>query len=599
MKTILVLLSLFCSCLYGQTPVAGGNVSGIWTSAGSPYNVSGSIMVAAGSTLVIQPGVTLNFTGHYKFLIKGTLVAVGAPGNFITFTAANATTGWYGLRIDAPAATQDSTLLKYCRIERGIANGTGDDKMGGGVFIKSFSKVSVNSCTITNNKADADGGGMYCENSNIILANNTISNNASASTSYNGGGGVKVKDCSLSIIGNKILNNTSEDVGAGINAVVTVTGIAVSIISNTISNNTVIGMAFGGGIYCAAQCTITNNRITGNSTPWNGGGLYCYFTSPLVSDNHFEGNSAGNGGAMNLFQGKPYVINNTIVNNSSQNSGGAIVTALVASGSPTFVNNVIANNSTGGDGGAVFTYSSSPVLINNTIVNNKAVKGGGLYCDYISNPKIKNCIFFGNAATTSGPQVHLQDEQSDPDFTFCDVDGGQAGFELNGNFFTGQYISCINQGPLFVAPSATTGTFSGSQSNDWSLQALSPCIDTGDPIGPYVAADILGNIRVINVIDIGAYESGSMPTGIAAQQRSQAGLILFPNPFTHSATLKFGQASAGVLQVYNAVGQLVQHYEIEQAEQVRIDRGELEAGIYFFKWNSADGSASTGKMIVD
>jgi len=84
MKKILHLAFFFTvlNCLvsiisFAQTAVTYGSVSGTWTLAGSPYLIQGNIMIPQDSTLVIQPGVTINFQGHYKIFALGRLIAVG------------------------------------------------------------------------------------------------------------------------------------------------------------------------------------------------------------------------------------------------------------------------------------------------------------------------------------------------------------------------------------------------------------------------------------------------------------------------------------------------------------------------------------------
>ena len=76
-----------------QTSIPGGNVYGTWTLAGSPYLVQASIMIPNDSTLIIEPGVTVNFQGTYKLLIMGQLLSMGTATDTITFTAPDTTNG--------------------------------------------------------------------------------------------------------------------------------------------------------------------------------------------------------------------------------------------------------------------------------------------------------------------------------------------------------------------------------------------------------------------------------------------------------------------------------------------------------------------------
>jgi len=142
-----------------HTDVAGGPVYGTWTLANSPYYIQGEITVPNDSTLTIEPGVQVEFQGHYKLNVQGRLIASGTETESIIFTVSD-TSGfsnnassegvWGGIRFDATPVTNDSSLLKYCVIEYAktfaIGPYTFDGPHGGGIFIKNYSKVRVEKC---------------------------------------------------------------------------------------------------------------------------------------------------------------------------------------------------------------------------------------------------------------------------------------------------------------------------------------------------------------------------------------------------------------------------------------------------------------------
>ena len=49
------------------------------------FDVSGNVFINAGDTLVIQPGVKVNFLGNFNFIVKGTLLALGRKDKQIYF----------------------------------------------------------------------------------------------------------------------------------------------------------------------------------------------------------------------------------------------------------------------------------------------------------------------------------------------------------------------------------------------------------------------------------------------------------------------------------------------------------------------------------
>ena len=102
--------------------------------------------------------------------------------------------------------------------------------------------------------------------------------------------------------------------------------------------------------------------------------------------------------------------------------------------------------------------------------------------------------------------MFLNNENCDPDFYNCDIIKDTATFELNGNFYLGNYESNIDANPLFIQPSNGSGIDYCGDSAHWSLQGTSPCINQGYPGLDYPATDFDGNMRIVDdIIDIGAF----------------------------------------------------------------------------------------------
>jgi hypothetical protein len=63
-----------------------GTIKGTMTT-GNTYTVNGDVTINATDTLLIQPGVKINITGPYNFIVKGKLLSLGTKENPIWFTS--------------------------------------------------------------------------------------------------------------------------------------------------------------------------------------------------------------------------------------------------------------------------------------------------------------------------------------------------------------------------------------------------------------------------------------------------------------------------------------------------------------------------------
>ncbi len=418
------LLSVSCLISYAQTDIPGGDVYGTWLKSNSPYHINGDITIPNDSTLTVEHGVRVEFTGLYKLDVQGTLLAEGLANDSIVFTVTdtsgfynNTHTGWQGIQFASTLSTNDSSRLVYCIIEYGksvsSSGPNGDpDKSGGGLYIWGFSKIYLYGIEVRFCRAYSLGGGIF------------ITNQAP--------------------------------------------GVNVTLLYSKIHHNALTGCCWGGGIYAQGDFNLIGSQLTENSSG-HGGGLY-------------------------MESGENLVVGSSVIsNNTAAGYGGGIY--LLDIDNAFFDNTLISNNSAINKGGGLYFESSNAFILNNTITNNFSTDaGGGIYSEINASysDTVMNTIVWGNVATNADSSV-----AGDVIVTYSDIERGYTG---EGN---------INSDPLFMVPSAGAGSEYSSLLADWSLQASSPCINSGNPELNYTETDLTGFPRVdclSDTIDMGAYE---------------------------------------------------------------------------------------------
>lgn len=576
-------LLLISAKLFAQTNIPNGTVSGTWTAAGSPYLVQGNIMIANGTTLTIQPGVTVSFQGSYRLLVSGRLIAAGTAADSIRFTAVDTTAGWLGIRFENTSSNNDSSFISFCNVQYGISGVN-----GGGIYVRNFSKLRITNSAVSNCWAvnGRGGGAIYIEGSNALISGNKIFRNHAIS-----GGGIFVNGGSPMITNNNILYNDNrqpppqigdpgsdpDSYGGGIllfgttNATVSNNTIsynsclyggglgqqsgAVLATNNVISYNEAVS---GGGIYSTDGGQYRNNTISFNTASLSGGGAYCEGFSNGFSNNSIIHNTASKAGGGFIFgPGTSVIFHNLIANNTltsppdnDLHGGGGVC----VNGGSTFVQmegNIIVNN-TGINGGGLFVYGGFESLGNNTIANNNAQKGGAIYCINATSLELLNSIIWGNTATVAGQQIFLSDDVSDPIIRYSDIMGGLPGIDVNGNFYTGLYEDNEDFDPLFTNPAAGSGHLFDGVTAGWALSTNSPAINAGKPDITYTAKDFAGNIRVVDGrIDMGAIED---QTTIPPTATVSGGGIVCPGATRPTVVFNFTLGTFPFTLVYSVNG---------------------------------------------
>jgi hypothetical protein len=261
------------------TIVPAGEVSGIWSKAGSPYTVTGDINVAKNRTLTIEPGVVVRFAGRFRLTVgyRATLQATGTPQDRIVFTAVDTQEGWFGIRFVNSAADD---VLKHCTLEyaRKPRSGAGgfENLYGGAILCHGSwdeepgtplpTSPTIDSCLLARNRASTGGAIMCYNGSRAIITNNTIVDNAADID----GGGIALYYSACTITNNVIARN---DALAG-GGIMTWMGVP-SIRNNTIMANRPSAMLLDSTTTqpSVSQAVTIENNIVWKNEIWMSEGL--------------------------------------------------------------------------------------------------------------------------------------------------------------------------------------------------------------------------------------------------------------------------------------------------------------------------------------
>jgi hypothetical protein len=267
----------------------------------------------------------------------------------------------------------------------------------------------------------------------------------------------------------------------------------------------------------------------------------------------------GTGGGLNLYQSSPILQNVNIYENNASKGGG------------------------------IYCYGSGPLVLNSTISDNTSSFGGGIYAGAGSDIEVVNTILWDNVPN----EIMIQGvyTANSAEIAYSDIEGGEEGVIISGNGTLNWLEGNIDENPLFM----------NSGDHPYALSDGSPCIDAGtqDTTGLNLPnSDILGNKRIwdgdgngIAVIDMGAYEFGSIQTGMdkIPVQGSNLMVSCYPNPFSGSITFDYEIQEYGTvtLTIFNQIGDEILVLVNEQLPKgnhlMNWNAERLPAGVYFLQ----------------
>ncbi len=296
------------------------------------------------------------------------------------------------------------------------------------------------------------------------------------SGSFAGYGGGIENAGTLTVTNSVIANNNADGDGGGIQNEHAGT--------LTITNSTITGNSGGdgGGIDNLGTLTINSSTITGNSAGEGGGIFNSEGSTATVTGSTIADNSAGSGGGIES-EGPLTIVNSTIAANLGTDSNDYVGAGIDENGGTfTAVNCTIASN----DGGGLHVGGGSTATLDNTIVaQNTDGTGGGAPADDISGPG--SASGSNNLIGTGGSGGLTNDINNNL------IGVANPGLDPNGLQWNG-------------GSTQTIALVTGSLAIDAGSQALA--VDAG---GNALTTDQrgLGFSRVVNKVDIGAFEAGN------------------------------------------------------------------------------------------
>jgi predicted outer membrane repeat protein len=180
-----------------------------------------------------------------------------------------------GRVIDVGGADSPASIIGFT-LTNGRATGDGQHGCGGGMFL-SGSDVALRDLVLAGNRADVNGGGIYCEESSVPeLTRVTFTGNSTDGQ----GGGLFCSKASPILEECEFAANRSLGHGGAISCC---NGAAPIIARSRLAGSLAQGESNGGAIFCTDECQpeFEDCLITGNSAA-NGGGVYWEELSSLV-----------------------------------------------------------------------------------------------------------------------------------------------------------------------------------------------------------------------------------------------------------------------------------------------------------------------------
>lgn len=267
---------------------------------------------------------------------------------------------------------------------------------GGAISNGGFGSITLTNSTVSGNYGNASGGAVYHISGTTKLIGSTLSDNYGRQ-----GGGMYIISGTVDLVDSNLSGNSSGLGGDGIvsdsfsPSTVNLTDTTLSGTSTgygpgilvgdgdlfRLENSAVAGYSAGGGIRNWGSLTLTNSRVSDNSSTFYGGGISNHFNAELMlNSSTVSGNTttADGGGIWNV---STATLSGSTISNNDSTRGGAIFNggnpALPAT--VTLTNSTLSGNLATSKGGGIYNWFQTATLSNTTLASNRATDGGGIY----------------------------------------------------------------------------------------------------------------------------------------------------------------------------------------------------------------------------
>jgi hypothetical protein len=564
MKTLLLFL-LLPTLTFAQTNVSGFiSANTTWTLAGSPYIVTGNVLLSHGFTLTIEPKVVVKFEDSTALQIDGELIAIGTSKDRITFTSnkvSPAPGDWAKIHfpdtcIDAVFDTNGNyvsgTIMKYCDVLYGGGVGFGE------IHVVNSSPYFTH-CNFLNSKS----AGIYAYGGNYVMDKSAIKNCLGDGLYFTMPYGYVIDSfCSVTVQTDTIAGNMKYGIEFAGSNLFLCPNHTFKICNNYFVSNQKApirgpqtSMGFGAHNLLISENYFANNK--GESIIEYPSDVVNY----AVTCNKFLNNTTSQSGVLRFSPSVDGVISNNLFENNHSTSGPSICTIEIGGGSMYFRDNTITGNNSNNSPCCIFAPNLPP-SVNWFVDHNNFINNSGLATVQIS----------GNSnQPTGGNIIYLK---------FNNFINPNCQYEI------------YNQIAYAYSNLYVDSNYWGSTSTQHVDSVIYDYFDFANQSVVYYSP-LLSLPAVIDT----TCSLFILPTGVKniEEQNERTVVKVYPNPFTNQFTVQLSENEQTTVSLYNFLGQQL----LQQAftNCTTINTQLLADGIYFYELRSNKGKPKTGKVV--